>query len=86
MAEVIKISLVLSGKSNAVEIHRVLPTTYFNDCKIDLFTQEINSMRHEIKIKHPELKGYKEYIRIAAIDTDTGEILPGLSMGPHLDA
>ena len=76
MAEVIKISLVLSGKSNAVEVHRVLPASYFDDCRIDLFTQEINSLRNEMKTKHPELKGYKEHIRIAAIETDTGELLP----------
>lgn len=76
MAEVIKISLVLSGESNAVEIHRVLPASYFDDCRVDLFTQEINSLRDEIKTKHPELEGYKEHIRIAAIDTDTGKLLP----------
>jgi hypothetical protein len=76
MAEVIKISLVVSGENNVYEYHRLLPTTYFDVQGIDLFTDEINSLREEVKQKHPKLKGYEEYIRIAAIDSDTGKILP----------
>lgn len=73
MAVIIKISLVLSGENNVVEYHRILPQSYFNGCKVDLFTKEINSLRDEAKIKNPKLKRYKEYIRIAAIDSETGE-------------
>ena len=76
MAEIIKISLVLAGDNNVIERHRILPASDFNGFRIDLFTDEINSLREEIKAKKPKLRGYKEYIRIAAIDTDTGETLP----------
>ncbi|NIM13764.1 MAG: hypothetical protein GTO45_16970 [Candidatus Aminicenantes bacterium] len=75
MAVIIKISLVLSGANNVVEYHRVLPQSYFNGCRIDLFTKEIDSLRAEAKTKNPKLKRYKEYIRIAAIDSETGETL-----------
>jgi hypothetical protein len=76
MAEIIKISLVLAGDNNVIERHRILPATEFNGCRIDLFTDEINSLREEIKTTKAKLRGYKEYIRIAAIDTETGETLP----------
>jgi hypothetical protein len=75
MAVMIKISLVLAGEDNVVEYHRELPASYFNGCKVDLFTNEINSLRAEAKAKKPKLKRYKEYIRIAAIDTETGKTL-----------
>ena len=75
MTVVIKISLVLSGKDNALEYHRVLPASYFNGCHIDFFTKEIENLREEAKAKNPKLRGYTEHIRIAAIDTDTGETL-----------
>jgi hypothetical protein len=75
MAEVIKISLVLSGEDNAVEYHRLLPASYFNTYRCDLFTKEIESLRDEAARKNPELKGCKEHIRIAAIDSDTGKVL-----------
>jgi hypothetical protein len=76
MAEIIKISLVLTGDNNVIERHRILPVSEFNGCRIDLFTDEINSLREEIKATRQKLRGYKEYIRIAAIDTETGETLP----------
>ena len=79
MAQVIKISLVLSGEDNAVEYHRLLPESYFNKMRVDLFTEEINSLREEAHRKNPELKACKdckEHIRIAAIDTDSGEVWP----------
>jgi hypothetical protein len=75
MAEIIKISLVLAGETNVVEYHRILPQSYFNGCRVDLFTKEIDSLRDEAKTKNPKLKRYKEYIRIAAIDSETGETL-----------
>lgn len=75
MAEVIKISLVLSGDDNVVEYHRLLPASYFNTYKFDLFTKEIDSLREEAKRKNPNLKKCKEYIRIASIDADTGKVL-----------
>ena len=76
MARIIKISLVLSGDENAVEYHRALPASYFDGCKIDLFTEEIESLRTEAKAKNPGLVGAEEYIRIAAIDPETGETFP----------
>ncbi|UCH93391.1 MAG: hypothetical protein JSV88_24375 [Candidatus Aminicenantes bacterium] len=76
MAEVIKISLVMSGENNVVEYHRLLPASYFNSYRCDLFSKEIDSLRDEAKRKNPKLKKYKEYIRIAALDADTGKVLP----------
>lgn len=75
MAEVIKISLVLAGETNVVEYHRLLPASYFNVHRYDLFSKEIDSLRDEAKRKNPKLKKYKEYIRIAAIDSETGKVL-----------
>ena len=75
MAEVIKISLVLAGENNVVEYHRLLPASYFNKYRCDLFTKEIDSLREEAKRKNPKLKKYEEYIRIAAIDSETGKVL-----------
>lgn len=75
MSEVIKISLVLSGENNVVEYHRLLPASYFSEYRIDLFTKEIDSLRYEAKRKNPKIKKYKEYIRIAAIDSETGKVL-----------
>jgi hypothetical protein len=77
--KIIKISLVLSGEDNVVEFHRILPESYFEGCKIDLFSNEIDSLREEAFAQQPELKDYKEYIRIAAIDKETGEIVPPLT-------
>jgi len=75
MSEVIKISLVLAGESNVVEYSRLLPASYFNVHHLDLFSQEIESLRDEAKRKNPKLKKYKEYIRIAALDSETGKVL-----------
>jgi len=75
MAKVIKISLVLSGKNNAVEYHRILPENYFAG-HLDLFSKEIDSLRREAHLAEKNLGKYEEYIRIASIDTDSGEILP----------
>jgi len=75
MAEVIKISLVLSGENNVVEYSRLLPASYFNVHHCDLFSQEIESLREEAKRRNPKLKKYKEYIRIAALDSETGKVL-----------
>jgi hypothetical protein len=75
MAEVIKISLVLSGENNVVEYHRLLPSSYFNTYRCDLFSKEIDSLREEAKRKNPKLKKFTEYIRIAAIDSETGKVL-----------
>jgi hypothetical protein len=75
MAEVIKISLVLAGETNVVEYHRLLPASYFNVQHCDLFSKEIDSLRDEAKRKNPKLKKFKEYIRIAAIDSETGKVL-----------
>jgi hypothetical protein len=76
MAKIIKISLVLSGEDDAFEFHRALPESYFNGCHIDLFSDEIESLRAEVRAERPELEGYEEAIRTAAIDSDTGEITP----------
>ena len=75
MPEIIKISLVLSGKDNVFEFDRELPSTDFNGCRLDLFTKEINSLRAEVLKKRPDLKDYEEYIRIAAFDSQTGALL-----------
>jgi hypothetical protein len=75
MADVIKISLVLAGETNVVEYHRLLPASYFNVQHCDLFSKEIDSLRDEAKRKNPKLKKYKEYIRIAALDSETGKLL-----------
>ena len=75
MAEVIKISLVLAGEDNVVEYHRLLPESYFNSYRCDLFTKEIDSLRDEAIRKNPKLKNYTEYIRIAAIDSETGKVV-----------
>lgn len=75
MPEVIKISLVLAGETNVVEYHRLLPASYFNVQRCDLFSKEIDSLRDEAKRKNPKLKKFKEYIRIAAIDSETGKVL-----------
>jgi len=75
MGVAIKISLVLCGKSNVEEYHRLLPDNYFNGCRLDLFSQEIESMRKEASKRHHGLKGWEEYIRIAAIDTETGKTI-----------
>jgi hypothetical protein len=76
MTKIIKISLVLSGEEDAFEFHRALPESYFNGCHIDLFTDEIESLRAEVRAQRPELEGYEEAIRIAAMDSDTGEVIP----------
>lgn len=75
MSEVIKISLVLAGENNVVEYSRLLPASYFNVHHCDLFSQEIESLRDEAKRKNPKLKKYTEYIRIAALDSETGKVL-----------
>ena len=59
MGVIIKISLVLSTENNVVEYHRVLPQSYFNGCKVDLFTKEIESLREEARAKKPKLKKHQ---------------------------
>ena len=76
MSEFIKISLVLSGEDNVEEFHRIIPASDFEGCRIDFFTREIDSLRDEVRRDRPDLKGYEEYIRVAAIDTVTGAIIP----------
>ncbi len=75
MAEIIKISLILSCEDNVFAFDRELPSSEFNGCRLDLFTKEINSLRAEVRKKRPDLKDYEEYIRIAAFDAITGEML-----------
>jgi len=75
MANVIKISLVVSTDNNVYEYHRLLPSSYFDLRRTDLFTEEINSLREEVKQKHPKLKKFTEYIRIAAMDSESGKLL-----------
>ena len=75
MAEVIKISLVISTENNVYEYSRLLPSSYFDLQHTDLFSDEINSLREEVKQKHPKLKKFTEYIRVAAMDADTGKLL-----------
>lgn len=76
MAEIIKISLVLSGPDNAYERSRILPSDYFKNFKMNLFDNEIDSMRRELENQIGDLSDYEEHIRIASIDTDTGSVTP----------
>ncbi len=64
----------MSGEDNAYEYHRELPSSYF-DGHLDLFTNEIDSLRAEAKAELNDLDKYVEYIRIAAFDEETGEML-----------
>lgn len=81
MAEIIKISLVWSGEESSYECDRVLPVSYFNQVKFDLFSNEIESMRQELAKQVEDPAGFKEYVRIAAINTETGEMTPTWSGG-----
>lgn len=77
-SKIIKISLVLTSEDNVVEYHRILPENYFNGRKMDLFSKEIDSLREEARTQEPDFDQYEEYVRIAAVDKDTGEVTPSI--------
>jgi hypothetical protein len=75
-SKIIKISLVLTSEENVVEYHRILPANYFDGCKLDLFTKEIDSLRQEARMQETDFEQYEEFVRIAAMDSETGEVVP----------
>lgn len=77
-SKIIKISLVLSCEDNVVEYHRILPENYFNGRRIDLFSKELDSLRAEARSQEPDFDQYEEYVRIAAVDPDTGKVTPSI--------
>jgi hypothetical protein len=76
MTDVIKISLIWSGDDNVYECHRTLPVSYFEDCRCDFFTKELDNMRNELLSKNLSPEDYQEHVRIANINTDTGRVFP----------